>query len=283
MAAVPTVGARVFDNPFPSMSKAFSMDLNLKGRTVLITGASRGIGEAVAKAMAGEGCNLILTATDAAKLSQLASDLKTHRVQVDTLALDLTRHENIKALADAGGHCDILVNNAGAIPRGSLHEVTPEAWRHGWDLKVFGYIDLTRYILPRMTERKNGVIINVIGMAGERPEPKYIATCCGNAALMMFTQCIGGESMRDGVRVLGVNPGPIMSDRHRRGAERVAERELGSKERWPELYKRFPIGRPGRVEEVADAVAFLASDRAAYVSGEIIRIDAGLKVRDPVY
>jgi NAD(P)-dependent dehydrogenase (short-subunit alcohol dehydrogenase family) len=134
-----------------------------------------------------------------------------------------------------------------------------------------------------MTARKNGVIINIIGMAGERAEPKYIATCCGNAALMMFTQCIGGESMRDGVRVVGVNPGPIMSDRHRRGAERVAERELGSKDRWPELYKRFPIGRPGRVEEVAHMVAFLASDLASYVSGEIIRIDAGLKVRDPVY
>lgn len=260
------------------------MELNLKGRTVLITGASRGIGEAIAKVMAKEGCNLILTATDAAKLAQLAADLvRSHGIEVATHAFDLSRLENVKALADVGGHCDILVNNAGAVPRGSLQEVTPEAWRHGWDLKVLGYIDLTRYILPRMTARKSGVIINVIGMAGERPEPQYIATCCGNAALMMFTQCIGGESMRDGVRVVAVNPGPIMSDRHRRGAERVAERELGSKDRWPELYKRFPIGRPGRVEEVADVVAFLASDRASYISGEIIRIDAGLKVRDPVY
>jgi hypothetical protein len=260
------------------------MELNLTGHTVLITGASRGIGEAIAKAMAREGCNLILTATDVAKLAQLSADLtKAHGVGVATHAFDLSRHENIKALADVAGHCDILVNNAGAVPRGSLYEVTPEAWRQGWDLKVFGYIDLTRYVLPRMSERKRGVIINIIGMAGERPEPKYIATCCGNAALMMFTQCIGGESMRDGVRVVGVNPGPIMSDRHRRGAERVAERELGSKDRWPELYKRFPIGRPGRVEEVADVVAFLASDHASYISGEIVRIDAGLKVRDPVY
>ena len=260
------------------------MQLDLQGRTALITGASRGIGESVAEALAREGCNLILTATDTAKLAQLACDLKnTHGISAEAHAFDLSKHENIKALADVASHCDILVNNAGAIPRGSLYEVSPEAWRRGWDLKVFGYIDLTRYILPRMTERKNGVIINIIGMAGERPEPKYIATCCGNAALMMFTQCIGGESIRDGVRVVGINPGPIMSDRHRRGAERVAERELGSKDRWPELYKRFPIGRPGRVEEVADVVAFFASDRASYISGEIIRIDAGLKVRDPVY
>jgi NAD(P)-dependent dehydrogenase (short-subunit alcohol dehydrogenase family) len=260
------------------------MDLNLKGRSVLITGGSRGIGEAVARVMAAEGCSLSLAATDGARLQQLANELgEKYQVPVSTYALDLSKHDNLKALADAAGDCDILVNNAGAIPRGSLDEVTPEAWRHGWDLKVFGYIDLTRLILPRMLARKSGVIINIIGMAGERPEPKYIATCCGNAALIMFTQCIGGESMRDGVRVLGVNPGPIMSDRHRRGAERVAERELGSKERWPELYKRFPIGRPGRVEEVAGVVAFLASDHASYISGELIRIDAGLKNRDPVY
>jgi NAD(P)-dependent dehydrogenase (short-subunit alcohol dehydrogenase family) len=260
------------------------MELDLKGRTVLITGASRGIGESIASVMAQEGCNLILTARDAEKLKQVAGDImKRHQVAVTTHVFDLSKYENVKALADVAGDCDILVNNAGAVPRGSLYEVTPEAWRHGWDLKVFGYIDLTRYILPRMTARKRGVIINIIGMAAERPEPGYIATCCGNAALVMFTQCLGGESMRDGVRIVGVNPGPIMSDRHRRGVERVAERELGSKDRWLELYKRFPIGRPGRVEEVANVVAFLASDLASYISGEIIRIDAGLKVRDPVY
>lgn len=260
------------------------MDLNLKGRSVLITGGSRGIGESVAKVMAAEGCNLTLAAMDAARLKHVAAEITAkHGVGVTTHALDLSRHENIEALAAAAGDCDILVNNAGAIPRGSLYEVTPEAWRRGWDLKVFGYIDLTRLILPRMTARKSGVIVNIIGMASERPEPKYIATCCGNAALVMFTQCLGGESMRDGVRIVGINPGPIMSDRHKRGAERVAERELGSKDLWPELYKRFPIGRPGRVEEVADVVAFLASDRASYISGEIVRIDAGLKVRDPVY
>jgi NAD(P)-dependent dehydrogenase (short-subunit alcohol dehydrogenase family) len=260
------------------------MDLNLKGRTVLVTGASRGIGESIARVMAEEGCNLILTATNAEKLQQVAGDIKQRtNVAIAIHTFDLAKHENVKALADVAGDCDVLVNNAGAIPRGSLYEVTPEAWRHGWDVKVFGYIDLTRLILPRMTARKSGVIINIIGMAGERPEPRYIATCCGNATLMMFTQCIGGECMRDGVRVVGINPGPIMSDRHRRGAERVAERELGSRDRWPELYKRFPIGRPGRVEEVAHVVAFLASDLASYISGEIIRIDAGLKVRDPVY
>ncbi len=84
-------------------------------------------------------------------------------------------------------------------------------------------------------------------------------------------------------RILAVNPGPIMSDRHKRGAERVALQQYGDKDKWPELYKAFPIGRPGRVEEVSDVVAFLLSDHASYISGETIRIDAGLKFRDPVY
>jgi NAD(P)-dependent dehydrogenase (short-subunit alcohol dehydrogenase family) len=260
------------------------MELNLKGRTALVTGGSRGIGESIARVLAAEGCDLALAATDAARLRQVADEIvAAHGVKVVTHSLDLSKLENIQRLADAAGDCDILVNNAGAIPRGSLDEVDPQAWRRGWDLKVFGYIDLTRCILPRMKARKRGVIVNIIGMAGERPEPGYIATSCGNAALIMFTQCLGGESVRDGVRIVGINPGPIMSDRHRRGAERVAERELGSKDRWPELYKRFPIGRPGRVEEVAYLTAFLASDLASYISGEIVRVDAGLKVRDPVY
>ena len=260
------------------------MDLNLRGRSALITGGSRGIGESVARVLAEEGCNLILAATDAERLGKVAEEIRAaSKVEVKTVALDLSKLDNLRQLADVAGDCDILVNNAGAIPRGGLEEVDPQAWRHGWDLKVFGYIDLTRFILPRMKARKSGVIVNIIGMAGERPEPNYVATSCGNAALIMFTQCMGGESMRDGVRIVGVNPGPIMSDRHLRGAQRVAERELGSKDRWPELYKRFPIGRPGKVEEVAWMVAFLASDRASYISGETIRIDAGLKVRDPVY
>jgi len=260
------------------------MDLNLNGRTALITGGSRGIGESIAKVLAAEGCNLTLVATDAEKLKSVAGEIMAaHGVKVTTYSLNLGLHDNIEHLAEAAGDCDILINNAGAIPRGSLYDVTSEAWHRGWELKVFGYIDLTRLILPRMTARKSGVIINIIGAAGERPEPKYIATCCGNAALMMFTKCLGGESVRDGVRIIGVNPGPIMSDRHRRGAERVAERELGNKDMWPDLYKRFPIGRPGRVDEVAHMVAFLASDLASYISGEIIRIDAGLTVRDPVY
>jgi NAD(P)-dependent dehydrogenase (short-subunit alcohol dehydrogenase family) len=167
--------------------------------------------------------------------------------------------------------------------RGSIDDVDPQAWRRGWDLKVFGYIHMTRYVLPHMKARKSGVIVNIIGMAGERPEPGYIATSCGNAALVMFTQCLGGESMRDGGGSSASTPDrscPTGTSAAPNGSPSAswATRTFG-----PELYKRFAIGRPGRVAEVAWMVAFLASDRASCISGETIRIDAGLKVRDPVY
>jgi NAD(P)-dependent dehydrogenase (short-subunit alcohol dehydrogenase family) len=260
------------------------MDMDIRGKRVLITGGSKGIGLACAQAFAAEGCDVVLASRDPAALASAAAAVRArHNVNVAVFAGDLGDSAARVALHAAHPEIDVLVNNAGAIPGGTVHDISLDRWQQAWALKVFGYIHLTQLYLPGMEAKKDGVIVNIIGMAGERPEPKYIATCCGNAALMMFTQCLGGESMRDGVRIVGVNPGPIMSDRHRRGAERVAERELGSKDRWPELYKRFPIGRPGRVDEVADVVAFLASDHASYISGEIIRIDAGLKVRDPVY
>jgi short-subunit dehydrogenase len=183
------------------------MDLNLRGRSVLITGASRGLGQSIAQVMAQEGCNLHLAATDAIRLAEVAHEIRAkHGVSVSTHVADLSVHENVAALGAACGDVDILVNNAGAIPRGTIEEIDAATWRKAWDLKVFGYIDLTRIIYPRMCARGKGVIINVVGMAGERAQFNYIATCTANAALIMFTECLGGESVKHGVRVVSINP-----------------------------------------------------------------------------
>jgi hypothetical protein len=247
------------------------MDLNLKGRTALVTGASRGIGLAIAKTLAAEGVSLRLVARDADRLAKVSAELGAK-----PLPFDLSRTESIGALAEACGDVDILVNNAGGIPRGTIEEIDPATWRKAWDLKVFGYIDLTRAYLGRMTKRGKGVIVCVIGAAGERADPNYVAGCMGNAALNMLVQCLGGESVRHGVRVVGVNPGPIMTDRFMQGMHWRAERRFGDKNRWPEILSAdLPMKRAGTVEEVASAVAFLASDHASYISGEALRIDAG--------
>jgi NAD(P)-dependent dehydrogenase (short-subunit alcohol dehydrogenase family) len=258
------------------------MDLNLRGQSVLITGASRGIGRAIAEVMAEEGCTLHLAARDEALLNSVCADLSAkYKVDAHPHPHDLSITEEVEKLGAACIDVDILVNNAGAIPRGPLSEIDGAAWRRAWDLKVFGFIDLTRIVFARMCKRGRGTIVNVVGMAGERPDWKYIAGSAGNAALNSFTLSLGGESVRYGVRVNCVNPGPIMSDRFKEGILRRARLAFNDESRWPELLADLPIKRAGTPKEVADAVAFLASERASYISGAALRIDAGLKHRSP--
>ena len=195
---------------------------------------------------------------------------------------DLSLTDQVEALGQACRDVDVLVNNAGDIPTGTLQSMDSATWRKAWDLKVFGYVDLTRIIYARMCERGSGVVVNVVGAAGKRPNASYLAGCMANIALNMFTQCLGGESMRHGVRVVAVNPGATDSDRHLKHVKERAKRVLGDENRWPEFHANFPAKRAGTVEEVANTVVFLASDRASYISGASIKIDGGISVSRPV-
>ncbi len=252
------------------------MDLQLTGRTALVTGASRGIGRAIALTLADEGCHLHLAARSAADLAKVRAQIaQKHKVKVECHALDLGVSANIATLVEHAGTVDILVNNAGVTPAGELLEIDETQWRAGWELKLFGYINLTREIYRRMRERKSGVIVNVIGVAGERLRQNYIAGSTGNAALMAFTKALGGDSMDFGIRVVGVNPGQVETDRLRTRLEKRAQTELGDPSRWKELLKN-PMGQPN---EIADLVAFLASPRASFISGTIITADAGRAAR----
>jgi len=252
------------------------VDLGIKDKMALVTGASRGIGRAVAEALAREGCNLRLAARTREDLEAAAEAIRqAHNVHVSVHVCDLSRASDVEALSSAANDLDILVNNAGAIPSGDIFEVDSATWRRGWELKVFGFIDLTRAIFARMKSRKKGVIVNVIGNAAELPSPNYIAGSVGNAALNMFVNTLGGISMRDGVRVVGVHPGPTMSDRRKRSMMERARTEFGDAGRYLEFEKGLPAGRSATTEEIAWVVVFLASERAAHVSGTSIRVDAG--------
>lgn len=256
------------------------MDLGLKGRTALITGASQGIGAGLAEAFAEEGVSLRLTARSRDKLERVREGiLAKHAVEVSIHPLDLTRQGAAEALAEEAGDVDILVNNAGVIPGGNLFAIDEAAWRAGWELKVFGYINLTRLIYPKMVARGRGVIINDIGNAGERFDRDYIAGTAGNASLMAFTRALGAHSIDEGVRVVGVNPGPVDTDRIYKLLRRRALDWHGDEERWPELARTYPLGRPATVREVSDLILFLASDRASYISGTIVTIDGGIASR----
>jgi NAD(P)-dependent dehydrogenase (short-subunit alcohol dehydrogenase family) len=228
------------------------MDLNLVGRRVLITGASKGI----------EG-----------RLS------RAHNIEAVAHPADLRDSAAIARLVDEVGDVDVLVNNAGDIPGGTLSAIDEATWRHAWDLKVFGFINLTRLFYARMKARSSGVIINDIGAAGERFDANYITGAAGNAALMTFTRALGGRSLDDGVRVVGINPGPVETDRIVALTKTRARAQFGDEGRYRELMARYPLGRPAKPREIADLMLFLASDRSAYTSGVVFTVDGGLSAR----
>ena len=251
------------------------MDLKIRGRSALITGASKGIGLAIATVLADEGCNLILVSRTAADLDAAKEKLRKTGVSVQVHPFDVSSSSSIDKLVAQHPGIDILVNNAGAIPAGRLDEVDDKRWRQAWDLKVFGYINMTRAFYAAMKARGGGVIINILGVAGERLEPNYIAGSVGNAGLMAFTKTMGAASPADNIRIVGINPGPIATERLETIMQKRAQDRLGDASKWRDMYKSLPFHRAGRPEEIAHMVAFLASDLSAYTTGTVITIDAG--------
>lgn len=256
------------------------MELGLRGKRALITGGSRGIGLGAAQLLAGEGCHLHLAARSATDLETAkAGILRNHAVEISCHAADLSNAANAVALARECADVDFLINNAGSIPQGTLDTLDDETWKKAWDLKVFGFIDITREIYARMRERRSGVIVNVIGAAGERPVASYIAGSMGNAALMAFTRALGAESPEFGVRVVGINPGGTATDRAVKRLRERAGRELGDADRWQELVGKSPFGRMATVEEIGALAAFLCSPLSGYTTGTIVTVDGGASSR----
>ena len=256
------------------------MDLELAGKTALVTGASKGIGRASAEAFAREGCNVILVSRNAADLEAARARIAAAaNVRVDVFPVDLSDGRNVDRLAKAHPAIDILVNNAGAIPGGSLQEIDEARWRGAWDLKVFGYINMCRAYYALMKKRQAGVIVNVIGAAAQTKDPEYICGVAGNASLAAFSQSLGSASVRDGVRVVALHPGPVATDRLVTLMRKKAQDKTGDPENWRDLVKPLPFGRAAQPEEIASAVVFLASERSGYTSGSVVTIDAGISAR----
>lgn len=259
------------------------MDLRLKGQSVLVTGASKGIGLATARAFAAEGCHLHLTARSAEALSNAREELsRKHGVCVAVYPLDLGKSENVAELGRRCASVDIVINNAGEIPSGPIEALSEADWRRGYDVKLFGYILLTKEIYKAMKARGSGVIVNNIGNSGENWDANYIAGSTANAALMAFTKALGGQSLDFGVRVVGVNPGPVETERMVKINKRRAIDWYGDESRWTEMREKFPGGRPASAQEVADLMVFLASPRCGYITGSIVTIDGGIAARGSV-
>jgi len=263
------------------------MDLGLQGKRSLVTGASRGLGRAIAETLAAEGCSLILAARDDAKLKTLAATLhQRYGTQAKTLSVDLAQMADQQRLVDfavdSAGPPNIVVNNAGANPAGEIDELTEEVWRASWDLKLFGYIALTRAFYAHMKPRNAGVIVNIIGVSGERMNARYILGSVGNSALMALTRTLGGRSPDFGIRVVGINPGLTATNRATVMLSAWSQQRFGTPDRGDEVLTsmKLPFGRMAEPQEVADLVAFAASPRAGYISGTVLTIDGGAAHRD---
>jgi NAD(P)-dependent dehydrogenase (short-subunit alcohol dehydrogenase family) len=256
------------------------MDLQLAGKNALVTGASKGTGRAAAECLAAEGCNVILVSRTGADLAAAKEAIaRKSKVQIRTVVADLSQSSAVDRLARDFPTIDILVNNAGAIPGGNLLEVDEPTWRKAWDLKVFGYINMCRAYYAPMKQRGSGVIINVTGNAAQTHDPEYICGVAGNAALMAFSQSLGSVSVRDGIRVISLNPGPVETERLVNLMKKKAKDRTGHADNWRELFKPLPFGRACAPEEVGAMIAFLASERCSYNSGSVVTIDAGLSAR----
>ncbi len=252
------------------------MNLNLSGKTAIITGASKGIGRAVAESLAREGCNLHLISRTREDLEKVAIEIKeSFSVEVTVHAADLSQPGIPDTLLQATDVPDILINNAGAIPAGNLDDVHEQKWREAWDLKVFGYINMCRTYYDAMRKAQNGVIINVTGLAADRTDINYIAGTAGNASLNAFSKTLGSQSLKDGIRVLAVSPGAVATERLVTLMKTRSQAEYNTPDKWQKYLANLPLVRAAETSEVADIVTFMASSRASYMSGTVITVDGG--------
>lgn len=250
------------------------MELGLKDKKVLITGGSKGIGLACAKAFIAEGAKVALVSRSEENLRKAKESLTT----VYTIPADLTDAAAAAAMVDKVekefGPIDVLVNSAGAAKRTDADDLTPAAWRAGMDAKYFSYINVIDPLIKRMGKRGKGAVINIIGSGGKVASPTHLAGGAANAALLLATAGLAFAYASKGVRVVGVSPGVTKTERVAEGLKAEAKRANVSEEQaYKQMIARLPMGRPAEPEEIADIVVFAASERGRYLTGANISTD----------
>ncbi len=247
------------------------LDLNLSGKLAIVTGASKGIGRAIAALFASQGVQVVMVARTAEALQRACQAIIDEGGKAEFVPADLATAEGVAAVARALGARvpDILVNCAGAVPAGD-YTYDIEAWRASYDLKLWGFVRMSQAFVPAMCARGSGAVVNVCGASAIDPLPMVQTSGMANSAIMNLTKAMALEVGQHGVRVNAVGPGGIQTDRYR-GID-FGKTEDGK----DKMIAQVPLGRIGQPEDVANAVVFLASDRAAYVTGQLLNVDGGL-------
>jgi 3-oxoacyl-[acyl-carrier protein] reductase len=257
------------------------MDVSLAGRTAVITGASKGIGLAIATRFAASGAEVAIVARGSEALDEAVETIGANgRARVAAVQGDVAIPADIQRAYDEAmkrfGKIDIVVNNAGTSRTGAFEEITDEVWREDFDQKLFAAIRLTRLVWPQMKERRWGRVINTLNIGAKAPRPRSAPTSITRAAGLALTKVLAGEGAPYNVLVNALLVGFIEADQHVRAAEKAG---IALKDYVSERTKDIPLGRIGRAEEFANIACFLASDAGSYITGTAINVDGG---RSPV-
>lgn len=265
------------------------MDLKLDGKIALVTGSSKGIGEGIAKGLAREGAIVIVHGRNKTIAEEVAHDIATQGGRAYSVFGDLTKDDDVLRLVnDAQAFVkpvEILINNAGGSGEPEDWTTTrPETWASGYDRNVLAAVRMTARLLPNMRAAKWGRIVNISSMAAMMAPAKRPDYGAAKAAMIAMTASLAKEVAMDGITANTVSPGTIHSDRLDEGFRNVAAGQgLASDAPWTEIEKivlpmfaEVPMGRAGTLEEIADAIAFLVSPRASYITGANLRLDGGM-------
>jgi len=252
------------------------MELELAGKVIIVTGASRGIGRAIAAELSAEGARVVLAARSRDELEAVAASLPNDAL---VHAADLREAEAPATLVAAAlarfGRVDALVNNAGATVRGDFLELSDAQWQDGFALKFYAAMRCTRAAWPQL-QAHGGAVVNIVGVGGRTGSAEFAIGGAVNAALLNLTKALADRGQRDGVRVNALNPGSIATERLRTRVASVAKFEgVDEAAAAASMAHKLGVTRFGKPGEVAAAVAFLLSARAAYLQGAVIDIDGG--------
>ena len=256
------------------------MELGLRGKKAVVTGASRGLGRAIAMELAAEGCDLAVCARGVDDLREAAAEFRESGGEVYERVVDVTDPgqvgEFVSGAAEALGGIDILINNAGRAQPGNFDSLSDEDWQNDIDVKLFSMVRCTRAVLPHMRRRGGGRIVNINAVFGKYPHPDFFATSVNRAACLSFTKALSMELAEDNILVNGVNIGYVESSQWKRIRERRAP-DLDPEEFFRRTVEgEVPLGRFGRADEVSGVVAFLVSERASYVTGASVDVAGGM-------
>ena len=252
------------------------MDLQLKNRVAIVTGGSQGIGRATALRLAEEGASVVIAARGRELLDQVALEIRAAGGSVAAVQADVSRAEDCARLVaeavGAFGRLDILVNNAGTSATGEFESVTDDIWQADFELKLFAAIRLARLAIPHMKQQGGGRIVNITNTGAKQPRAKSMPTTVTRAAGLAFTKALSKEFAPHQILVNTICIGLVRAGQHERKAAKAG---VAVEQYYANLAKDIPLGRVGRAEEVANAIAFLASEAASYITGTSINLDGG--------